>query len=611
MTEPAVISMPLRGGLTVRLYLDIIDPTSADLSAVQYESALVVEGGRTFVGHVAGDRRAAVSWRIGSGPWQQTLLDPPLWADDSHLSTSIGVDPLGYIHVAYNQHNSPPALQFYAVSAAPLDASEFTAATMGGTVLASTTYPRFYRAGPEFYFLSRSGGSAGGDVFCKRWTPEGWVDLGAPLIIGSSLTPTDNAYLGQCIGTPDGSLHLVWTHRISVGAGLNAGVFYARFDPAAGLWRNAAGAALVLPLTRDSDAAVVELADTSIGNTSLAVAVDALGRPHVAWTGHKDGHRQVFHGRYSGDGWTTQAVTALRLPRYHICPGTVPTSGTPPPSPCDLEIQGPSLWVSGRRVILLWGRTVGDSRDKATWSRPPCVLYLTESEDGGETWSTMEVTQPAGLMGGEMPRETAGLPYALHQVLGKATGPLALAHLVAPTIDVQAELQDTPLELGAWPSPWGPSALTVVATITPEATGRPMALLDKGGPAGQREFRLLLWGNQPSGGSFVYAPDHLQILLGNPSGSWGLIWYPVLVLPPFTRSRIVLTWDGTTVKLWHRGVLAGQQPHSSALVAGASRVLLGAARGAFGEFQYGCSGRLQIATYSVAMADMDASAMSL
>jgi len=57
-----------------------------------------------------------------------------------------------------------------------------------------------------------------------------------------------------------------------------------------------------------------------------------------------------------------------------------------------------------------------------------------------------------------------------------------------------------------------------------------------------RLFRVQLY----DGPGDAYNANYIQVLIGNSSGGWGLVWYANVVVPPNTRSLLTVSWDGTT-----------------------------------------------------------------
>lgn len=587
------------------LSLTLIDPAARDLNALQYETSLAVVNGTAYIGYVDAALRYMLAWGPVGGPFDSLNNKVVLaWGaiDDSHNSVSVGVDPAGYIHVAWSNHNATP--MNYRVSLLPYDPTSLVNATMGGSAMASVTYPRFYRAGQEFYFLARVGVSGNGDVVMKKWAPNGFVDLGhpiVPLISGTVMSPTDSAYLGQCVGTSDGDLHIVWTHRMS-GVPLNCGVFYARFDAPLSAWFSIDGEMLTLPLSRNTpEVAVVGLADTTISNNSLSVLVDDLGCPSIAWTASSGGYRKVMYATKIGDWPATVVVADPKLPPYWTCPFPQPTP--PAPSACDLEIQGPTALATKDGPLLLWGRTVAVSRAPQAYARPPSILYASTSQDGGSTWVTEEVVRPVDGMGGELPRDSGGGPYFLLQTLGGVSKPLYLAELVKETTaDLYRELPDTEL--------WGPYEFTILAHLRPKATGRDMAVIDKGGPWGEREVRLLIWGAD-TGSGYGYDQNRIQVLIGESTGgTWGLVWYPEVTVEPLELTTLAVTWDGVVVKVYVAGKEVASTAYAGVVKNGVSRPLIGAARGANGAPMNTFEGHLEVHTYNRALDQASIEALS-
>lgn len=541
-----------------------------DINGVQDITALAVSGDSIYTCYVTAALEVVVAKRLLSGgPWSASAPIHTGNADDAHNTCSLGVDPAGYVHVAYDMHSS--AIN-YRRSSQP-----------GGLVLGTfpmpvpadrwVTYPRFYRAGSRFYFLYRDGISANGDVVFLELVAGAWQVVADPLIAGSSMTPTDNPYLGAAMPAANGDLYICWTHRRDW---WNAGVYFGRWDAAARVWRWADGSAYSLPITRATADAVLGPDDPFVSypsNVGLAVVLDD-GAPKVAYAAHRHGHREIFFAVWSADAWKTTQVTHAQAERLRACPGgdmEVPTR------PCDMEVQGPAAFAFGAgRVALLYGVSVRQSR--GVWARPPALMRAAWSGDGGHSWSDRVLRQNVELLAGELPRESGGAPYFLHQVAGSPSGALYLGTLDTrvslPVPRVEASGSQFPIELADGPSWRAGPAMTVSAWMIPDASGHEMSILDKGGLVGNRELRLLIWG---APAPLHYDPAYLQIGIGDASGNWGLLWYPSASgVAPGLLSHVAVTWDGQTVALYVNGAPMASTPYSGVGSDGAAPVLIGA-----------------------------------
>lgn len=572
------------------MIFETVDALARDQNSVQPGTPLVVAGDWIFCGYMTADLDYVVARRpLAGGPWERVIVGTGL-LDDAHYSGSVGVDPAGHVHVAYGVHGLPLR---YAVSTTPFGL-DFQPATVEGVPIGQVSYPRFYRAGAEFFFIFRDGNSAAADLYMLRWTSAGWV--GSLMISGRASASCP--YLGQCIGASDGSLWVIWTHRVGL---VNVGLHVARVGPQDELWRRVDGTIAAYPLSI-GEPDILD-SDQTVTNTGMSIAVDDASGVNIAYARHSArGHREVWHGRYEGGSWRLRQVTLTDAPRLRACPYG-PQDGVP--RPCDFELDGPTMILEHNGAVsLYWSRSVAKSR--GAWARPAAIAYCSSSGDYGRTWSTQEIRRPVEAYGGELPRESSGLPLIYWQRTGSgAVGALELATCPpvppAPLGSLSADFSGGAFaELSA--AAIGETGFAVSAWMRPEDTGRSMAVLDKGGPDGHRVARVMLWATAGT----KYSPGRMQVLLGNVFGGWGLIWYPEVAIPPGEISHVLITWDGTVVRLIFNGATSDAEVYAAtSLQQGATRLLIGASRSAAGSPEHFYDGALSVQWWDRGLTDAE------
>lgn len=586
----------------------LVSDQSSAMSAVGETTALIVDNGSIYCTFTDGNQQAIVARKtVENGTLDYAVIGSNV-LNDAHNGSSIGVDQLGFIHAVWNIHGKEEIN--YKKSIYEGWIHSLVPESIGGTQPHNVSYARFYRAGQEFYLLVRVGYSGNGDEWIKRWTPSGWVDLGIPLISGGSdqYAAVSNPYMGCCVGEANGKLHVVWTHREGY---YNYGVYYACYDPSSNLWMKANGEVYNLPIKRGEilNDSLVDTSDGTISNSGLGVAIDSSGHPHVVFSKHVNGGPEVFHSYYANGKWTTRQLTDLHLPRLRACPGG-PQDG--PPRPCDMELQGPFIVIekdNQDQVYIYYSRSVG--RAGPAWQRPPSILYEMVSRDGdGRDWKTREIKRGVGELTGEIIRESNGKRMFLVQETSSSIGklwlwqpskiaiptPIAKVSTVLPIASSKyLELDDSDL----WTCPnW-----TISSWLTPDHVESTMAIIDKGGALGNREFRLLIWG---SPAPMTYDPNRVQILIGGPS-TWGYLRYPEVEVLPGMITHLVATWDGDGqyCKVYKNGTLISTvstantgpiQPSN-----GTSKVLIGANRSSVGEPEKFYQGRIGVEFYGMAL----------
>lgn len=257
--------------------------------------------------------------RIPDGSWTTTdlsaLAGSPLGATtaaDLHNAYSIGVDSLGYVHVAGNMHGDNLR---YVRSTNPEDITAWSAGlAMTGQNETLVSYPRFLRH-PDgtLMFTYRKGSSGNGDNYMKVLTTAAvlvanqvWTDRGK-YIEGTTAVPTENAYHGKMWCGSDGILRtfFAWTP-----SGDARDLSYAQTADKGVTWTKVDGTPLTLPI-RHADA-IVYPADASVGLiNSCPCAVDNAGRPHTVNLVSDGTNRQFTHIWWNGSAWVSQTLSAL------------------------------------------------------------------------------------------------------------------------------------------------------------------------------------------------------------------------------------------------------------------------------------------------------------
>jgi hypothetical protein len=187
---------------------------------------------------------------IDSDRWQKTTLPSKLmW--DSHNRVALGIDELGFLHVAGNMHVHPLC---YFRSEKPYDISRMKAHhRMLGRDEQRVTYPRFFydRLG-RLLFSYRSGTCGNGNILVNRFEPEQqrWVrHLDVPLFAGVQ-ADDDRAAYHRFAKDAQGNFHFVWMWRWTPQVETCHQLCYAT-TPDLVHWKNAAGQTVALPFRPD------------------------------------------------------------------------------------------------------------------------------------------------------------------------------------------------------------------------------------------------------------------------------------------------------------------------------------------------------------------------
>lgn len=576
----------------------LVDENSSAMSAVGETTAYFIQNGYRVIAYTDSDLNAIVAINDSTidNNWDIAIVGSNL--NDAHNSISVGVDSDGYIHAVHDIHNALSFAGHYNVSSQPYDVSEMVESEIQGAAVAFVSYARFYRAGDILYLLFRVGSSGSGDEWLKRYdtTTRTWFDVAIPLIAGSTLSPPDNPYMGSCVGDGSGNLHLIWTHRVDL---YNERIYYAKYEGSTGLVKDVTGAVLSLPLSRNSPIqSITSPTDQTIGNNGIGLIVEPLtGIVHVVFNSReKSGYPEVFYSSYNSYAakWESVQLSNLSLPRLRACPGG-PQEPNSPARPCDFELQGPFIVRDTSTLYVFYARSIGTTNP--AWQRPAGLLYLSTSTDNGLTWSTTEIKRQTDRLFGEVIRESNGKPSILLQELSFETGPLWVLDLDKlsesippsnPAIDIAANLTgDNHISLS---SSTILDSFTISAWICPQHIAQRMGIIDKGGLAGNREYRLLLWGVT---GPFRYDATKVQVLIGSSIVGWGLMWNSETEVLPGYWTHLVVVFDKESglVELYKNGELVDSAEYEGGgLIQGTSNAVIGAnldAKGIPENFFYG------------------------
>lgn len=277
--------------------------------------------------------KLALAWRPAGGAWSQIACDgtggqPDIaMTADNHNVVNVGIDPNGYLHVAYNMHN---AALLYRRSNAPLATWTGTltdALAMVGTNETAVTYPTFCNdpAG-NLYFLFRDGTSGHGDLYFYQyahatttWTAATGTAAGGKLIDGKNSAGDESPYWDTPVFDTNfgsgGYMHLSWCWRATTDGTDNHDYCYMRWDGTN--WTTIAGAAQTIPATTANDAVFdASLIDTGLSNTN-GLDADSDGHPHVAFFKNGiDGYGHLYHVWHNGTAWVEAALTTTETPAF-------------------------------------------------------------------------------------------------------------------------------------------------------------------------------------------------------------------------------------------------------------------------------------------------------
>jgi rhamnogalacturonyl hydrolase YesR len=248
--------------------------------------------------------------RLGSDVWETARSTQRGRVVDAHCSISLVVDGAGWLHVAWDHHDSPLR---YARSVAPGSLELGAPRAMTGEREGHVSYPQFFRLPDgDLLFLYRDGESGRGRLVLNRYlTREGrWRTVQPDLIDGEGRSSPYWAMVVDSFGT----LHLAWNWRDSPDVATNHDLAYARSSDGGSSWERSDGTRYGLPLTATNAEYALRIPQGSNLMNPPAIAADRLGRPIItSYWSPTAGAAPRFHlVRRDGGSWrSTQVPQAL------------------------------------------------------------------------------------------------------------------------------------------------------------------------------------------------------------------------------------------------------------------------------------------------------------
>lgn len=249
-------------------------------------------------------KRKDKKWKLVTTPYIGNVKD-------AHNSISMAVDAKGYLHVSWDQHNTPLR---YAKSKSPLSLTLSEPQSMTGKQEQKVTYPEFQNlADGSLLFLYRSGASGKGNLVVNRYDPETrqWKQLHQNLIDGQGIR---SAYWQTHVD--QNGIHLSWVWRETWDVKSNHDIAYMISKDGGYTWQDIDGHVLNLPITMASAPYAWRVGENSNLINQTSMTTDAYGNPYIAtyWKAdsitqykvvyHKDGRWQLLDTDFRNEDFT-------------------------------------------------------------------------------------------------------------------------------------------------------------------------------------------------------------------------------------------------------------------------------------------------------------------
>lgn len=237
---------------------------------------------------------------LGTNKWLKHITQYKGNIQDAHNSISIAIDNAGYLHVSWDQHNSPLR---YAKSIDPLGIELSEELEMTGLQESSVTYPEFHNLpNGKLLFLYRSGESGNGNLVMNLYNPKSkeWKQIQNDLISGEDAR---NAYWQTTIDKL-GNIHLSWVWRETWDVGTNHDLCYAISTDNGLTWEKSNGEKYQIPIIKETAevACYIPQGSNLINQTSMDT--DSEGNPFIAsyWS-LQEGTPQYKVVYHKDDNW--------------------------------------------------------------------------------------------------------------------------------------------------------------------------------------------------------------------------------------------------------------------------------------------------------------------
>jgi BNR repeat-containing family member len=304
--------------------------------------------------------------KLGSTKWDIKTTQFSGNTADAHNAISLAVDGRGFLHLAWNHHNSP--LQYTrSISAESVDFTEVI--PMTGVDEKRVSYPEFYNfPNGNLLFEYRSGGSGNGNVVMNLYDAisQKWSRLQNNLVSGEGKR---NAY-PQTFVDKKGTIHVSWVWRESPDVATNHDLCYAKSTDGGKTWTKSNGEKYVLPITEKTAEIVRNIPQNSELINQTSMTADDSGKPFIAsyW---RDANSKIPQFRivcFDGKIWNESQVSDRKMPF------TLSGGGTK-----RIPISRPNIAVDGKKIIVIFRDAErGNKVSAATCSNIKKCVWKTE-----------------------------------------------------------------------------------------------------------------------------------------------------------------------------------------------------------------------------------------
>lgn len=285
-------------------------------AAIFRKNSIVSQDKWQFVAYYDNDGYVCIGKRkIGADMFQVTRSHYKGNINDAHNIISIGIDGDGFLHVAFDHHDSR---LHYCRSAQPYSTVLSDLESMVGRDEEKVTYPEFYTLrgvgsnrgvnNGDLIFVYRSGKSGQGNLIMNRYDFKRmkWERVQDVLIDGEGQR---SAYWQMNVDA-NGVIHLSWVWRDSWLVETNHDLCYACSRDGGKTWRKSTGEKYKLPINAENAEYAFRIPQNSELINQTSIAADKNSMPYIAtyWKATDDAAPQYKIVYKQNDKWTLQNV---------------------------------------------------------------------------------------------------------------------------------------------------------------------------------------------------------------------------------------------------------------------------------------------------------------
>lgn len=262
-------------------------------------SALTSYNGYQFTAYYDDDANVVVAKRkLEDKNWQVVTTPYKGNVKDAHNDISITIDSKGYLHMAWDHHDSPLR---YVVSSTPMALTFSSIKPMTGLQEEKVTYPEFHNLPDgKLLFAYRSGKSGRGNLVMNLYNPitKVWAQIQNNLLDGEG---NRSAYWQMCVGK--NGLYLSWVWRETWDVSTNHDICYAFSADDGKTWKKTNGESYSLPINEKSAEIVWPVSQDSSLINQTSITTDGNGNPYIASYWKTKGIPQYKVVYYDGSKW--------------------------------------------------------------------------------------------------------------------------------------------------------------------------------------------------------------------------------------------------------------------------------------------------------------------